>query len=90
MFNFNILRRLVDFTRTIYFGDISLNKAINRQKEMERLLRDLEYYRTKNLDKIESRKEVLPKETPMKNGQKKQNIFLQKKYQKLSLKKKIV
>ena len=39
----SIFRRLGDFVTSIYFGDISVRQPINRQDEMKRLLRDLEY-----------------------------------------------
>ena len=41
VFDFNIFRRLGDFTRSIYFDDISLKQAVDRQDEMEYLLRNL-------------------------------------------------
>ena len=41
----SIFRRLGDFVTSIYFGDISVRQPINRQDEMKRLLRDLEYYK---------------------------------------------
>ena len=59
LFDFNIFRRLGDFIRNVYFDDISLKQAINRQEEIEVLIRDLDYYKPRNPDKVESRKEVL-------------------------------
>ena len=45
--NFNHFRRLRDFIRSIYSGEISLEQAIERQNEMEDLLRSLSGYKTK-------------------------------------------
>ena len=42
IFDFNILRRLGDFARSIYFDDILLEQATEKQDEMECLLRNLE------------------------------------------------
>ena len=49
--NFNIFGRLGVFTRSIYFDDISLKKAVDKQDEMEYLLRNLGHYKPKNLKK---------------------------------------
>ena len=48
IFNFNPFRRLGDFVRGIYSGEISLKHAIARQKEMEDLFRSLSNYKPKN------------------------------------------
>ena len=72
----SIFIRLENFVRSIYFGDISVRQPINRQDEMKRLLRDLEYYKPKkiqgniseggNLIVIAYEKSIFPllKETP--------------------------
>ena len=57
--DFNIFIRLGHFIKTIYFGGISLKQAINRKNEIECLLRELNYYKPKNFDKMESRKKNL-------------------------------
>ena len=59
IFKFNIFRRLGDFTRTISFDDISLKQAMDKQDEMEYLIRNLEDYKPKNSEQIQYRKEVL-------------------------------
>ena len=42
IFYFNLFRRLADFIGRIYFDDISLKQAMDKQDEMEYLLRNLE------------------------------------------------
>ena len=59
IFGFNIFRRLGDFIINIYFNDISLKQAVNKQEEMEYLVRSLEGYKPRNPGKIKSREEVL-------------------------------
>ena len=49
IFDFNTFRKLGDFIRSIYFGNISLEQAMNKLKEMEYLFRNLEPCRPKNL-----------------------------------------
>ena len=58
IFDFNIFRRLGDFIRSIYFDDISLEQAIEKQNEMEYLLRNLEACKPRNSDNIKSKEEV--------------------------------
>ena len=59
IFGFNIFRRLGDFIINIYFNDISLKQAVNKQEEMEYLVRSLEGCKPRNPGKIKSREEVL-------------------------------
>ena len=59
LFEFNIFRRLADFIRRIYFDDISLKQALDKQDEVEYLLRNLEGYKQRNLDKMKYRTNVL-------------------------------
>ena len=61
-------RRIGDFIRSIYFDDISLEQAINRQDKMEYLLRSLEAYKPKNPDKIKSKRETLKYTSKSLNG----------------------
>ena len=41
VFDFNIFSRLRDFIRSIYFDDISLKQTVDKNDEMEYLLRNL-------------------------------------------------
>ena len=61
-------RRLGDFIRSIYFDDISLEQAINRQDKMEYLLRSLEAYKPKSPDKIKSKRATLKNASKSLNG----------------------
>ena len=47
IFNFNHFRRQGDFIRNIYSGEIWLEQAIERQNEIEDLLRSLNAYKPK-------------------------------------------
>ena len=58
-FDYNIFRRLGDFIRSIYFDNISLKQAMDKQDEMEYLRRNLGGYKPRHLDKIRSKEEVL-------------------------------
>ena len=51
VFDFNIFSRLRDFIRSIYFDDISLKQAVDKNDEMEYLLRNLGVTNQKNLKK---------------------------------------
>ena len=59
IFDFNIFRRQGGFIRSIYFNDSCLEGAVDKQKEMEYLVRNLEGYKPRNPDKIKFREEVL-------------------------------
>ena len=48
IFDLSIFRRLGNFVRSIYFDDISIEQAINKQRKMEYLRRDLKAYNPKN------------------------------------------
>ena len=61
-------RRLGDFIRSIYFDDISLEQAINRQDKTEYLLRSLEAYKPKSPDKIKSKRATLKNASKSLNG----------------------
>ena len=61
-------RRLGDFIRSIYFDDISLEQAINRQDKMEYLLRSLEAYKPKSPDIIKSKRATLKNASKSLNG----------------------
>ena len=51
IFDFNIFRRLGDFTRSIDYADILIKQAMDKQDEMETLLRDLDAYIPQNKNK---------------------------------------
>ena len=59
IFNFNHFRKLGGFIRSIYFGEISLRHAIERQSYIEDLHRSLNGYKPKKQRKMQSTKEVL-------------------------------
>ena len=59
IFDFNIFKRLTDFIKNIYFHDISLKQARDKQEEKKYLDRSLKSYKPRNLEKIKSRAEVL-------------------------------
>ena len=59
IFVFNILRRLADLTRSIYYADTSLEYPKDIQNEIKCLFRDLDYYKPENFNKKKSWKEVL-------------------------------
>ena len=48
IFDLSIFRRQGNFVRSIYFDDISIEQAINKQRKMEYLRRDLKAYNPKN------------------------------------------
>ena len=45
IYDFNIFRKLDDFIRSIYYVDILLEQAMDKQYEMEALLRSLDVYK---------------------------------------------
>ena len=51
IFVFNILRRLADLTRSIYYTDTSLEYPKDIQNEIKCLFRDLDYYKPENFNK---------------------------------------
>ena len=59
IFAFNIFRRLGDFNRNIYFDNISLEQAMDKQNDFAYLIRNLEAHKPKNPEKVESMEEVL-------------------------------
>ena len=61
IFDFNIFRRLGEFIRSIYFGDISLKQAMDKQEEMEYLVRNLHTYKPKKPEKINSKEKLVQK-----------------------------
>ena len=46
-----LTRRLADFIRSIYFDDILLKQAVDKQDETEDLIRNLKGYKPKILTK---------------------------------------
>ena len=59
IFNINVFKNSLDFASSIYDGKITLKEAKNDQYQMLRQLKVLEKYDSKNLDKINSKKETL-------------------------------
>lgn len=51
VFGFNIFRNLGNFTKTIYFDELSLKQTMDKKDEIESLLRNLGGYKPKNLKK---------------------------------------
>ena len=51
IFVFNILRRLADLTRSIYYADTSLEYPKDIQNEIKCLFRDLDHYKPENFNK---------------------------------------
>ena len=59
IYDFNIFKRLGDLIRSIYYVDVLLQQAIDKQYKIEALLRSLDAYRTQREGKKQSRKEFL-------------------------------
>ena len=82
IFSFNHFRKLGGFIRSIYFGEISLRHAIERQNYIEDLLRSLNGYKPKKQRKMQSKKEVLENAQKSFDGRRRivyvfeKNIFL--------------
>ena len=58
IYGFNIFRRLGDLIRSIYYADILIKQAMNKQNEMETLARSLDAYKPQREDKEQSRDEM--------------------------------
>ena len=59
IFNFNTFKSSLEFASSICNGKVLLDEAKNSQYEIFKQLKDLEQCDLKNLDKINSRKEIL-------------------------------